>query len=43
MERLRDLSFSSDDSIQIIDLCERCIKEVIVIGRDIEEKEHLVL
>ncbi|RLF40312.1 MAG: CRISPR-associated endonuclease Cas2 [Thermoplasmata archaeon] len=43
IERLKDLGLSSDDSIQIVDLCERCREDIIVIGRSVEEYEHMVL
>ncbi len=43
VERLKDLDLSSDDSIQILDLCERCVREVLVIGKAVEEKEHMIL
>lgn len=40
---LQSLEISHRDTIQVLDLCEHCVKKVFVVGRDVESQGHLIL
>lgn len=43
LDEIEAIDLNQEDKIHIIDLCERCRKNVVVIGEMPEDREHLVI
>jgi len=43
IKRIMDLQLGEEDKIHVLDLCEKCYRNVMVIGKDTESREHVIL
>lgn len=43
IKRIREMEIGEKDKIHILDLCERCFRNVIIIGKKDASREHIVL
>ncbi|MFQ6128664.1 MAG: CRISPR-associated endonuclease Cas2 [Thermoplasmata archaeon] len=43
LDEVENMELGEDDKVYVIDLCSRCAKNVIVIGKESDEREHLII
>jgi CRISPR/Cas system-associated endoribonuclease Cas2 len=43
LKEIKEMRLGEKDKIHVIDLCERCRKEMVIIGKMPEVREHIVL
>lgn len=43
LKEINDMGQGEEDKIHVIDLCEACRREVLIIGRMPEVREHIIL
>jgi len=43
LKEIKEMELGDEDKIHVIDLCEACRREVVIIGKMPDVKEHIVL
>lgn len=43
LKRIESIEIGEEDKIHVLDLCGKCFRNVIIIGKKEESKEHVVL
>lgn len=43
LKRIGEIDIGEEDKIHVLDLCEKCFRNVIIIGKREESREHVVL
>ncbi|WP_456487575.1 CRISPR-associated endonuclease Cas2 [Candidatus Alkanophaga liquidiphilum] len=43
VEEVRNMALDADDKVHILEICERCKKRAVSIGKTMEQQEHLIL
>jgi len=43
IKRIMKLELGEEDKIHLLDLCEKCFRNVIIIGKKTDSKEHVIL